>query len=583
VTAADPSFEPDLFRGREPSDFSAARARWLVRLRFVATACILLCSLFALTDLFDGVAYPVLVGAGLVGLAYNLVLFAREKRGSQKAPSPLPQAFVDIVLLTVVLWAAGGIDSPFLAFYVFHVALVAILAGKRAALAAIGVCALGAAFLGAATMIPELAIGTWHPRHPWDGIAEATAFSITVVGVAYLVSHATRDLRDREKALEVARHRASLEYQLLTNTLQELDAGLEVVDEKGSVIWRNRRAIELGPGESPWKCPREQKKACERDVSGRCPFDSASEVGEPGRCRFAAQVDGAERVYELLSFPLPDGDNRGRVMNLYVDRTLATLDERRLVTTERLVSLGRVAQGVAHELNTPLATIRTLATDMRAAIRDLSHDTRLASVGADLDESAALIHDETRRLGRITQALLAGGDLVRTRVDGSVPLQAALERARALVFAGVRSGPRIVIDGRIDTLAVSADPDRLVQVLVNLLQNALDAVRDVRDPVVTIDAKVDDSRVSLRIEDNGPGLRPEIERRLFEPFSTSKPLGQGTGLGLYTSYMLAQAMGGMLTVENRDEGGVRATIRLPLADSLATLPLSGQRAPSSLS
>lgn len=139
----------------------------------------------------------------------------------------------------------------------------------------------------------------------------------------------------------------------------------------------------------------------------------------------------------------------------------------------------------------------------------------------------------------------------------------------------------MVIDGRIDTLSVAADPDRLVQVLVNLLQNALDAVRDVRDPVVTIDSKVDEARVSLSIEDNGPGIPPEIERRLFEPFSTSKPLGQGTGLGLYTSYMLAQAMGGTLTVENRDGGGVRATIRLPLAESLARLPLSGQRAPSS--
>jgi signal transduction histidine kinase len=579
VTAPGP-FEPDLFH--EPrSDFSSARVRWLIRLRFVATACILLCSLFSLTSIFDGVSYPVLFGAGLVGLAYNLVLFARGKRPAQKPTSPLPQAFVDIVLLTVVLWAAGGIDSPFLAFYVFHVALVAILAGKRAAIAAIAVCAAGAVFLGVSTMVPLLAIGAWNPAHPWDAITEVTAFSITVVGVAYLVSHATRDLRDREKALEVARHRASLEYQLLTNTLQELDAGLEVVDEKGAVIWRNRRAIELGPSDSPWRCPREQKKACERDVSGRCPFESASAVGEPGRCRFAAQVDGAERVYELLSFPLPaDSDNRARVMNLYVDRTLATLDERRLVTTERLVSLGRVAQGVAHELNTPLATIRTLATDMRAAIRGLTEDSSVETA-ADLDESAALIHDETRRLGRITQALLAGGDLVRTRVDGSVPLQAALERARALVFAGVRSGPRMVIDGRIDTLSVAADPDRLVQVLVNLLQNALDAVRDVRDPVVTIDSKVDEARVSLSIEDNGPGIPPEIERRLFEPFSTSKPLGQGTGLGLYTSYMLAQAMGGTLTVENRDGGGVRATIRLPLAESLARAPLSGQRAPSS--
>jgi C4-dicarboxylate-specific signal transduction histidine kinase len=240
---------------------------------------------------------------------------------------------------------------------------------------------------------------------------------------------------------------------------------------------------------------------------------------------------------------------------------------------------------VAHELNTPLATIRTLATDMRAAIRELAGDEadRTAAVD-DLDESAALVQDETRRLGRITQALLAGGDLVRARMDGRVPLAAVVERAMALVFAGARRGPEVQVDASVDALHVMADPDRLMQVLVNLLQNAHDAVGGGEGGLVRVHAAQVGDTVAITVEDDGVGIDPAIEGRLFEPFATSKPPGQGTGLGLYTSYMLVQAMGGELDLERRDEGGSRAVVRLAAAagddarDGLAPRAALSQRA-----
>jgi len=328
-----------------------------------------------------------------------------------------------------------------------------------------------------------------------------------------------------------------------------------------------------------WHCPGEAR-SCERDVTGICPVRAAREQGGTGRCKFAAHIDGVERVYEMMSFPLSEeGGERPRVMNLYVDRTDATLDERRLVLAERLVSLGRVAQGVAHELNTPLATIRTLAADMRAALRTLDSGSEdpvaREQMLEDLHESAGLIQDETRRLGRITQALLAGGDLVRAHMEGAVPLGAVVERARALVFAGVRNGPDVEVHVDVGSLSVSADPDRLMQVLVNLLQNAHDAVRDEDGGLVQIGASSDGALVELTVDDDGPGIPESIEGRLFEPFTTTKPPGQGTGLGLYTSYMMVQAMGGTLSLERRDEGGTRATVRLPKgADTEGLAPVS---------
>ncbi len=246
--------------------------------------------------------------------------------------------------------------------------------------------------------------------------------------------------------------------------------GLEVVDGDGRVLWRNKRAEELAPWcpvGALWECAGD-RRPCERD-GGACPVALARAEGQSGRCRFAVPSEDLhtpERVYEMLAFPIeaeiPSSNPRSspdepRVMNLYVDRTQATIAERQLLLAERLASLGRVAQGVAHELNTPLATIRTLATDMGRALQSLAKEGMDEELARDLDESADLIRDETHRLGRITQALLAGGDLVRARIDGQVPLAAVVERARAIVFAGVRSGPEVRVDDSVSHLEVAAE------------------------------------------------------------------------------------------------------------------------------
>ena len=562
----------------ERDDFSADRIRWLISLRWVAMAGLLCATAFAVAGYFPGVAWPVFLAVVFAGSAYNVLLLARPRPAAGKRAA-VSQALFDLGLLTVVLWAAGGIASPFIAFYVFHVALIAVLGGPGATFVATAAAFVGAGFLALGEWIPALKIGVWDPRPPWDTIGNVAAFIATAGAIAYVVLHAVRELRDRERALATARDQAELEYQVISNTLDELEAGLEVVSAEGQIEWRNRLAETLAPpanAAGAWECPVEMRQ-CETQPAGLCPVWRACEEGTEGRCRFS--VD--DRKYEMLSFPLASrGTERPRIMNLYVDRTQILLAERRLLRAEQLASLGRVAQGVAHELNTPLATIRTLAADMREAIRELGADEALQS---DLAESAALIRDETERLGRITHSLLTGGSLPRLRLSSAAPLLPIVQRARALVFAGARAGgPELAIADGVEGLVVRADPDRLLQVLVNLLQNAVDANRETGARQVRLSASRIGPAIEVVVEDEGTGIHPEIAGRLFEPFATTKPPGEGTGLGLYASYMLVETMGGDLTIENREPSGACARVRIPAGgQTLANEPGVHNRPPYS--
>lgn len=564
------------------SRFTPARLGWLIRLRWIALWGILVSTLLVVAGAFEGVRLSVVIATLVAAVVYNTLLWDSHRRGTASTGdrAAMAQALADFLILTMILWASGGLSCPFIFYYVFHVALAGLLAGPRAAWfsAALALGCVG--WLGVVDLFPALQIGAWQPVGHWQTIGEGVALVSTLAVMAYLVSHAATELGDRERALQDARDRAQLEYEMLSNTLNELDAGLEVLGPDRTVVFRNRLAREIAPeGDQAWSCPGGED-GCERAVASACPLTLSLEYHRSGRCRFGVQRDGAERLYELHSFPLsPATEGQPRVMNLYVDRTAATLAERQLVLAERLASLGRVTQGVAHELNTPLATIQTLSADMADALTELGGSVaeRQELLLKDVNESAALIREETARLGRITQSLLAGGDLVRARVRGPVSLAALVERAVALVFVGMRSANRVSVSQSVQGITMLVDPDRLVQVLVNLLSNAYDAVREMDErergsstALVYVRVRLNTSgAIELHVDDDGPGLDNSVLGRLFEPFATTKPPGQGTGLGLYTSYMLVNAMKGSLFLRNRTEGGTRATIVLPPAAVLS--------------
>ncbi len=192
-----------------------------------------------------------------------------------------------------------------------------------------------------------------------------------------------------------------------------------------------------------------------------------------------------------------------------------------LVQANKLASLGQIAAGVGHEIAQPVAAIRSYADNGRR----LLDRGRADDAGRNLESIAAM----TERIGTITGELRNFSRKARGTV-GPVVLGEAIDGALLLLRGRIaRQGVRVDhVPG--PPIAVQAERVRLEQVLMNLLGNALDALRDTPSPAMSIAVQADGERVAVRIANNGPPLAPEIAANLFKPFSTSKDAGLGLGL-----------------------------------------------------
>lgn len=216
-----------------------------------------------------------------------------------------------------------------------------------------------------------------------------------------------------------------------------------------------------------------------------------------------------------------------------------------LAQANRLASVGSITAGLMHEINQPVATIRTLAENARHHLAA----NRLDRVGANLDAAVEV----TARIGTITQEMRRFSRRGR-RAAGAEPLDAII--AGALLLVGNRfrkAGVRLELPGQ-GQPHVLAERVRLEQVIVNLLQNAIDAVAGIEDPHVAllVDAAGKDM-VKLTVADNGPGIDPALAKEIFRPFVTGKPDGLGLGLGIAQDIM--NDLGGSLTIGPSPLGG----------------------------
>jgi PAS domain S-box-containing protein len=271
------------------------------------------------------------------------------------------------------------------------------------------------------------------------------------------------------------------------------------------------------------------------------------------------RVDGRARWFNLHKAAIAGGRSalEGTVVLLEDLTDLHTL-ESELAHAERLASIGRLAAGVAHEIGNPVTAIACLAQNLHSETRDREA----------LEASGAII-EQTRRISDIVQSLVSfshGGSSLSTGTFVTLAVRECVDEAMRLVRLS-RAAKAAELRNECDPqVLIDADRPRFVQVLVNLLTNAIDASAPRARVLVSCDMLGEQALVHVR--DEGEGIDEEIMAQIFEPFVTTKPPGRGTGLGLSVVYRIVNDHGGNIQIDSVRGRGTVVTVSLPLARSV---------------
>jgi signal transduction histidine kinase len=220
-----------------------------------------------------------------------------------------------------------------------------------------------------------------------------------------------------------------------------------------------------------------------------------------------------------------------------------------LLRQERLAVLGRLAGGLAHQIRNPLASIANAAFVLRRLMR--------GAEATDVERAISIILEETIHANKIITDLL---DYARIRPPHQIAVSLDELTRTILEARGVPSSVEVVLK-LVELPAVSADIDQLRSALSNLIDNAIEAIGS--GGILTITGETTGSAVVLRVIDTGPGITEEVQRRLFEPLMTTKPLG--LGLGLTTALSLIENQAGKLRCAYTSERGTCFEVELPIA------------------
>jgi PAS domain S-box-containing protein len=300
------------------------------------------------------------------------------------------------------------------------------------------------------------------------------------------------------------------------------------------------------------------------DLENRLDVETTVQTDSGASVEVAASVSAAQ-------------DTRGASLGLVVvlrDLRELNLLRSRLVMSGRLAAVGQLAAGIAHEINNPIAFVRTNLSVLRehwAAIeKEFGPDQAseaLREIMADGDEIISECIDGVDRAAGIVRDVREfshAGDSEREMTE----MNELLDRVGRV--AAPEMGPGVSIERDYERIPrVSTSPQQLKQVFLNLIVNAIHALEG--DGTVHISTRVEDEHVVVRIRDDGCGIPAETRQRIFDPFFTTKPVGKGTGLGLSISYEIVRNHGGELGLETVDAPGTCFFVRLPLRETATTL------------
>jgi signal transduction histidine kinase len=238
----------------------------------------------------------------------------------------------------------------------------------------------------------------------------------------------------------------------------------------------------------------------------------------------------------------------------------------RLIQVDKMVAIGQLAAGVAHEINNPLAVILGFA---QGVARRLERGSPFAT---PIDS----IVREALRCKELVQELLVFSR-TGTRPQEAIELEPLVRATAQLLEARARSqATTLVLELDVGDATIVGNRTQLQQIIVNLANNAFDALRE--GGSVTLRAiHEDDGAIRVDVRDDGPGIPEEIRSRIFDPFFTTKDVGAGTGLGLSLVYEMVQKHGGSIAVETAPGAGTTMCVRFPVQEQAARVAAGAHR------
>jgi PAS domain S-box-containing protein len=555
--------------------------KWLIKLRWFAVVGILVAGVVC-TRLF-----PVLSSAGELhvcagillacNLVYSFIVSRRVgKPNLSDSIHTLIQIEIDLLMLTALIHFGGGIINPFILFYAFHIIIATIVLSKTlsfvvsmSAIVMFGIMALGElnGWPGLEHHSIELKTEVYLWKNHVYMFGAFFAFTATVVLTQYLTR--TVVARMTSKEIEAARNRDLLEAMIAA-----MGEGLLFINNEGKIAMSNPEAVKWASGEK--ETIRDFPKPLVDHVTGL--MAEATSVGpacQTVKFDFAGE-DSKKRYVEAKSCPVmdEDGSRLGFVIvgqditeHKHLEQELRTQTDEtshinemlkmsrvEMAHREKMVAIGQMATGIAHEIDNPLASLSSVIQYI--ARKSDGQQEQFDVMKHQIDRISVIL----RRMLSLSRPATSEYKWVdiNTTIENTISLVRFDKRAKNVKFENVENK---------ELPMVWLNPLHFEQVLLNITINALDAmsVKETEDEhLLTVSRSFADGKIEVRISDTGIGMEKEVCRRAFESFFTTKELGKGTGLGLFISYNLITEVDGTISMDSEPGKGTTVTISVPV-------------------
>jgi signal transduction histidine kinase len=538
------------------------RHTWLAVGRFIVFETLVILGILFMG--WDIVGRVYLAVGAMVILTSGVYLFHRSRRPEARWTT-WTLFLLDALLAAVVIQMAGGFDGPFAILFFVHTFAAGAYLGVRGGVVAAVLNTLLSAALALVSISGVIKIAgsplakliDTLPRH----LTTEYAILLILINGCFLVvtglvsGYLSEHIIFEQGRVQIAMNELGRARAMSREILESLSDGVLVIDRSGQPISMNRAGIsllDLGP---QWR-----ETVLDTEV-----YTMLREFQRAADLAPIVEISLDDRVLECRMGVFQDNTgNPAGALAALTDITETLNLKRKLQEQEKLAVVGRLSSTLAHEIRNPLASMSGAA-----------HVLRMGGLEWEkADRMTLLISRQARRISEIIEGYLELSRSRKTLYTDAVPLESVVTEAVEVARQGFGWQTRIElhIDG---SFLVLGSQSRLVQLLTNLMRNSAESMN--ASPEGRVDITLcrghAEGTAMIKVEDNGPGIAPEIMDRIRDPFFTTKL--EGTGLGLYVARRVAEDHRGTLMIESTPGQGTTVSVVLPLAPADMTASRTG--------